>query len=247
MASHPLIRPGDINRATPRAKRLAKRHLVKFGKADMAKGIGARSRKYGPEAVKGVKYIQRRYKLKVDGVIGPNTWKVLEYARKPKPAVPVLSITPREVWSARTPRGVERVVWTSKTPTRVHHTDTASPKGSGSSLVSAERAAMQAIQKYHMDSRKYADIAYNFVIMPSGRVYEGRGKAVQGAHTLGHNEDCGIAFVGNYNEMKLTWRQVRAYNRLRRKMGIRSGKAYPHKATYNTSCPGANVIKRLGL
>jgi len=246
MAGHPLIRPGDINRATPRAKRLAKRHLIKFGKADMAKVINTKHQKYGPAAVKGVKYIQRRYKLTVDGIIGPNTWKVLEYARV-RPRVPVLTIMSRNQWAARTPRGVERVVWTSKTPTRVHHTDTGMPTGSGKALIESEKNIMRAIQKYHMDNRKYADIAYNFIIMPSGRVYEGRGKAVQGAHTYGHNKDCGIAFVGDYGTDKLNTKQVLAYKLLRRKMGVAGGKAYPHSDTSNTSCPGDNIEKRLGL
>ena len=243
--SRPVLRPGMKHRSVRGAKKLIVAHLKKFGKDDMAAAVNPKRGRYGKGREKGVRYVQRRFKLKVDGVIGPNTWKVLDYAKKP--AVPVLVIVPRNRWHARTPRSVTMVNWTSTTPTRVHHTVTLKPKGRGIALRKAEREAMREIQKYHMDSRKYADIAYNFIIMPSGRVYEGRGKAVEGAHTLGHNEDCGIAFVGNYEKDKLTWLQVRAYNRLRRKMGIRRGKAYPHKATYNTSCPGVNVITRLGL
>ena len=98
-----------------------------------------------------------------------------------------------------------------------------------------------------MDSRKYNDIAYNFLIVPSGRVYEGRGKEVEGAHTLGHNEDCGIAFVGDYSKQKLTTAQIIAYKNLRRKLGVSGGPEHPHSATYNTSCPGSNIVKQLGL
>ena len=114
-------------------------------------------------------------------------------------------------------------------------------------MIEAEKAAVRAIQKYHMDARKYNDIAYNFLIMPSGRVYEGRGKEVEGAHTLGHNDDCGIAFVGDYNEMKLTRAQITAFNLLRRRMGVAGGQKYPHSATFNTSCPGKNAKSQLGL
>lgn len=246
MAHHPLIKPNDKNRAVLRAKRLTIAHLIKFGKKDLANDINPRITVYGPEAVKGVKYVQRRFKLKVDGVIGPNTWKVLEYAAT-KPQVPVLTIIPREKWSARTPRGVDMTKWGSKTPTRVHHTVTPKPKGSGAELINAEHEALRQIQKYHMDTRKYVDIAYNFLIMPSGRVYEGRGRNVVGAHTLGHNEDCGIAFVGDYSKDTLTRAQITAFNLLRRKLGISGGPKAPHSATYNTSCPGDNVVKQLGL
>ena len=247
MATRPTLRPGAKSKAVIEAKKLTIAHLVKFGQKELAALINTKHGTYGPSAVKGVRYVQKRFKLEVDGIIGPNTWKVLDYARKPKPAVPVLTIVPREVWSARTPRGVQRVTWSKTTPTRVHHTDGAVPTGSGKALIASERQIMRDTQKYHMDTRKYADIAYNFVIMPSGRVYEGRGRAVMGAHTLGHNEDCGIVFAGDYTKRKLTWRQVRAYNLLRRKMGISKGKAYPHSATYSTSCPGSNVTKRLGI
>jgi hypothetical protein len=245
--SHPVLSPGDKNKAVIEAKKLTVAHLHSFKQDALADAINVKSTTYGPAAVKGIRYVQRRYKLKVDGVIGPNTWKVLEYARKPAVPIPVLVIMTRLQWDARTPRGVTKVNWTSTQPTRVHHTDTGVPTGSGKALVENEKEIIRAVQKYHMDSRKYNDIAYNFLIMPSGRVYEGRGKEVEGAHTLGHNEDCGIAFVGDYNKDKLTRAQIIAYKNLRRKLGVSGGKAYPHSATYNTSCPGTNVVKQLGL
>ncbi len=34
---------------------------------------------------------------------------------------------------------------------------------------------MKSIQNYHMDTQKWADIAYNFVVCPHGYVFEGRG------------------------------------------------------------------------
>jgi N-acetylmuramoyl-L-alanine amidase len=98
-----------------------------------------------------------------------------------------------------------------------------------------------------MDSRKWNDIAYNFLIAPSGRVYEGRGKEVEGAHTQGHNNDCGIAFLGDYTTTKLTKAQITAYKLLRRKLGISGGPAIAHSKTSSTSCPGAMTKKQLGL
>lgn len=246
MAATPVLNPGDTNKAVLRAKKLAIAHLKNFGKEDLAEAINEKSKVYGPNLEKGIKFIQRRYKLKVDGIIGPLTWKVLEYA-KPRPKVPVLTIISRTHWGARPARDITLTKWEKKTATRVHHTVSVKPVGAKEDLIKAECEALKAIQRYHMDSRKYVDIAYNFLIMPSGRVYEGRGKNVVGAHTLGHNEDCGVAFVGNYDQDSLTKAQIVAFNLLRRKLGISKGLKAPHSATFSTSCPGSNIVKQLGL
>ena len=46
---------------------------------------------------------------------------------------------------------------------------------------------MKGIQDYHMDDRDWWDIGYNFLIGQDGRIYEGRGFTVQGAHCSGWN------------------------------------------------------------
>ena len=247
MSSNPVLYPGDKNKSVIKAKKLAVATLKKMGRDKLASSIDVTSKKYGINLEAGIKAIQRRHKLKIDGIVGPNTWKVLEYARKSKPPIPVLVIIPRNEWGANPPKGVNTTQWSSTTPTRVHHTDTQAPTGSGADLINAEKEAIKKIQEFHMNTRKYNDIAYNFLITPSGRVYEGRGKNVVGAHTLGHNEDCGVAFVGNYEKDKLTKAQILAYKLLRAKLGVSKGNQYPHKATYSTACPGKNIIDQLGL
>ncbi|XP_067640892.1 peptidoglycan-recognition protein LE [Eurosta solidaginis] len=53
------------------------------------------------------------------------------------------------------------------------------------------------IQCFHIESREWNDIAYNFLIGCDGNVYEGRGWRVVGAHTIGYNtKSMCIAFVG---------------------------------------------------
>lgn len=42
------------------------------------------------------------------------------------------------------------------------------------------------IQTFHMESRNWDDIAYNFLVGGDGAVYEGRGWHKQGAHTKGN-------------------------------------------------------------
>lgn len=93
----------------------------------------------------------------------------------------------------------------------VHHTatTTALPR-----FLDEEKTYMQSVYKYHALSRWRWDIGYNFVIMPSGRIYEGRaGWAwVVGAHATWNNTDSiGIALVGNFQwESKPTQDQLDA-------------------------------------
>lgn len=48
-------------------------------------------------------------------------------------------------------------------------------------------AAVRAFEAYHMDTRKWDGIAYNWLVDPAGGVFEGRGAGVRGAATRGWN------------------------------------------------------------
>lgn len=53
------------------------------------------------------------------------------------------------------------------------------------------------LQCFHIESRGWNDIAYNFLIGCDGNVYEGRGWQAVGAHTMGYNKIAlGIGFIG---------------------------------------------------
>lgn len=53
------------------------------------------------------------------------------------------------------------------------------------------------IQVFHVESRKWNDIAYNYLIGCDGKTYEGRGWGAIGAHTKGYNNtSVGISFIG---------------------------------------------------
>jgi len=48
---------------------------------------------------------------------------------------------------------------------------------------------VRLMQTFHMESRLWDDIGYNFLIGGDGAIYEGRGWDKQGAHTIGnHNK-----------------------------------------------------------
>jgi peptidoglycan recognition protein LE len=58
---------------------------------------------------------------------------------------------------------------------------------------------VRTIQQFHVESRKWDDIAYNFLIGCDGNIYEGRGFNTVGAHTYGYNrKSIGISFVGTF-------------------------------------------------
>jgi hypothetical protein len=115
--------------------------------------------------------------------------------------------------------GTPKFSWTFY-PTKkliVHHTVTANADPDPASTV-------RAIYQYHVQSRGFIDIAYNFLVDANGTIYKGRysgpngtchqdtttgenanGRGVTGAHTGGWNSGTmGIAVLGNYEDVPLS-------------------------------------------
>lgn len=67
-----------------------------------------------------------------------------------------------------------------------------------SALTQAENVHLvRLVQTFHIESKKWYDIGYNFLVGCDGIVYEGRGWGAVGAHTFGYNNVAiGISFVG---------------------------------------------------
>lgn len=66
-----------------------------------------------------------------------------------------------------------------------------------------------------MNTRKWNDIGYNFLIGGDGNVYIGRGWNIEGAHTRGHNKrSVSIAFIGNFDSIEPPLRQLCAAKNL---------------------------------
>ncbi|MFG1991724.1 peptidoglycan recognition protein [Actinoplanes sp. NPDC048988] len=80
----------------------------------------------------------------------------------------------------------------------VHHTAT------GNNYSCSQSASIiRGIQAYHVRSRGWDDIGYNFLVDKCGTIFEGRGGGVQmpvlGAHTMGFNTDASaVAAIGTY-------------------------------------------------
>jgi hypothetical protein len=99
-----------------------------------------------------------------------------------------VTIVPRRTWNARAPKQQPLITtWAHRTEFVVHHSE-----GPTSQTV-------RSIQDFHMDSRGWNDIGYNFLVDHAGLIYEGRGWLVVGAHALQHNTSgIGVCYIGRY-------------------------------------------------
>jgi hypothetical protein len=148
----------------------------------------------------------------------------------------------------------------------VHHTDT--PNGDPNPA-----ATVRAIYTYHVKTRGWNDIGYNFLVDERGRIYEGRrartyaagevptgedkeGRGVVGAHAEGANTgSVGVALLGTFTSQAPTSAAINglqamlAWKADRHSINVQSGDTYPnlagHRDTKATSCPGDRLYARL--
>ncbi|XP_050683311.1 peptidoglycan-recognition protein LC-like [Leptidea sinapis] len=106
---------------------------------------------------------------------------------------------------------------------------------------------VRLIQNFHIESRGWSDIGYNFLVGGDGSVYFGRGWDYIGAHTQGYNKySIGIAFIGTYNTENPVNRQIEACQKIIRQ-GVRLGKLakdyklFAHRQLMSTLSPGDTV------
>ncbi|XP_026759345.2 uncharacterized protein LOC113518540 isoform X4 [Galleria mellonella] len=117
-------------------------------------------------------------------------------------------------------------------------------------------AEIRNIQSWYLREYNY-DIPYNFLVGNDGRIYEGRGWGIVGAHTKFYNRcSVGIGFIGDYREdagtqhTKVTQLQV---NRtlMFLEASVEEGHLDPNyvvmgaKDLQSTESPGANLYKAI--
>jgi hypothetical protein len=169
-----------------------------------------------------------------------------------------LKVFSREDWDARKPEAA----YDLDTPVSrlwVHHTGGSMPadyhegKPHSRGTRADEQRAMREIQDFHMDGRGWSDIAYCYVIFPSGNVYRGRGLHV-GAHTEGDNSSSvGVCFYGNFDVERPTDEAREAFVKLANRLqGRRDALTQPvqidghfHAPGAATACPGTHLKKHL--
>jgi len=76
----------------------------------------------------------------------------------------------------------------------VHHSDTPNSSDDWPAVV-------RAIWNFHVNGNGWSDIGYNYLIDPTGLVYEGRGNDVLGAHFCGQNTNTlGVCLLGDFTD-----------------------------------------------
>lgn len=145
----------------------------------------------------------------------------------------MVPIVPRDRWGARPPRS-RKIIPIPTSELWLHHFATDAWHGN---------TGMRSCQTFHMDNRGWDDIAYSFVVDLDGTVFEGRGTAVAGAHTRGHNSvSHAIACMGNFQSRRPEQPMLDAVVDLVRH-GADEG-WWPrqitggHRDVANTECPG---------
>nr|QZM06964.1 peptidoglycan recognition protein 5 [Sepioteuthis lessoniana] len=157
------------------------------------------------------------------------------------------------------PRIISRAEWGALPPKKrtplstpvkyavVHHSDT--PQ---CTTKSACIRRIKNIQNYHMKTRGWDDIGYNFLVGGDGNVYEGRGWDTKGAHVVMYNSvSLGICVIGDYSAATPTTTALNALrsivNCLRSKNKVKYNYLLRgHRDLGSTSCPGTklyNIIK----
>lgn len=129
-------------------------------------------------------------------------------------------------------------------------------------------AILRSIYAYHVKSRGWSDIGYNFLVDRFGRIWEGRyggiDKPVVGAHTLNYNQySFAMSAIGNYETAQPSDVMLRAYGQLfawklslhgvnpasmSQKIGSRTFAAINgHRDAGSTACPGAYLYAQIPL
>ncbi|WP_328460664.1 N-acetylmuramoyl-L-alanine amidase [Actinoplanes sp. NBC_00393] len=123
------------------------------------------------------------------------------------PARPVPRMVSRAGWRANEAIVKEAPTYTGSIQVVfVHHTAT------GNGYQCRQSASIvRGIEAYHVRTKRWNDIGYNFLVDKCGTIFEGRrggaSRSVLGAHTLGfNNNSSAIAVIGNYGGVRIPLR-----------------------------------------
>ncbi len=126
---------------------------------------------------------------------------------------------------------------------------------------------IRGIYSYHVKSRGWSDVGYNFLVDRFGRIWEGRAggvdRPVVGAHTSGYNNYAfAMSAIGNFETARPTTEMLNAYGALfawklslhgisATASGLTVGsRKFPaingHRDAGSTACPGRYLYEQLG-
>jgi hypothetical protein len=156
-------------------------------------------------------------------------------------------VIPRSVWKPRHDNGFAVIgvgEWLAAGKEIWLHHSVTNPFGSGATL----EQDCQHMRDFEQigENRFGGGISYTWVIMPSGRVFEGHSIDRQGSHTYQRNNRArAICLAGNYDVSALPAVMERSAALLLRELGATIDG--PHSAVYATACPGKYAAPRIGV
>ncbi|MFI5696111.1 N-acetylmuramoyl-L-alanine amidase [Kribbella sp. NPDC051586] len=127
-------------------------------------------------------------------------------------------------------------------------------------------AMVRAMYAYHVKSRGWCDLGYNFLVDRFGRVFEGRFGGAQlpvlGAHTASFNSNSfGVAVIGNFEQAAppaamlestarvIAWKLDANYRSPQATIRLDGSSLHTvsgHRDTKATACPGTQLYNKLG-
>lgn len=144
-----------------------------------------------------------------------------------------MDIVSRKEWGARAPKSRIATTWGRRTEFVVHHSE------------GPPKASIRSVQDFHMDVRRWSDIAYNFLVRDDGTIYEGRGWLTVGAHATGHNTSgIGVCYIGYDAPTPEAKASIRAlYDYACAKAGHQLlKKGHGQLSQNSTDCPGSKLL-----
>lgn len=162
-----------------------------------------------------------------------------------------MNLVSREDWGARKPKNVTRLDLDGVRGIAVHYSASQADMG-----VEHDKCddRVRGIQRYHMDSNKWADIAYNFLVCKHGSIYEGRSWGIRSAANgtnPANDHYHAVCFLGSDIEGRddvqpagrLAIHEVIEENK-RRCPG--AWEVRPHSSFKATACPGNELRAWIG-
>lgn len=167
----------------------------------------------------------------------------------------MIVISKRRAWRARRGRG--HTADGQKRELFFHHSaGTFFGAAEGIDTWAEQAEVMRRMQNFHIDTRGWADISYNYVVFqPYGklrqaRIFEGRPVTTVPAAQLGHNTGT-IAVVivdgarGTKLKLSTKLQMIRLARKLKREHGITAMGGHRDAPGQSTSCPGDYIYPAL--
>ena len=132
--------------------------------------------------------------------------------------------------------------WRKPTEIVVHHTGVDYPG-------LTPRQIMQRTRDFHVNTKGWTDIAYNFMLDPDGDLWEGRGLKHRPGATKGQNHrTMAVCVMGNYSEQFFSLQLQQSLATTIQAVKFthhRINTVSAHSRWAATDCPGMNIRKYL--